>query len=85
MQQVMEQEILMRRCVPRRCYGPVHPPRPIMYAHYPSPRGYFVVPVAPRLSRNAQHLLSTFHVAEASTKLNGSVRVPLPLSLGRLR
>ncbi|KAH0926395.1 hypothetical protein HID58_018651 [Brassica napus] len=54
MQQVMEQEILMRRCVPRRCYGPVHPPRPIMYAHYPSPRGYFVVPVAPRLSRNAQ-------------------------------
>lgn len=53
MQQVMEQEILMRRCVPRRCYGPVHPPRPIIYAHYPSPRGYFVVPVAPRLSRNA--------------------------------
>ncbi|KAG2320491.1 hypothetical protein Bca4012_056465 [Brassica carinata] len=50
-QEVMEQEILMRRCMPRRCYGPVHPPpRPIMYAHYPPPCGYFVVPVVPRLS-----------------------------------
>ncbi|KAL0700342.1 hypothetical protein Bca4012_056464 [Brassica carinata] len=49
-QEVMEQEILMR-CMPRRCYGPVHPPpRPIMYAHYPPPCGYFVVLVVPRLS-----------------------------------
>ncbi|CAH8354066.1 unnamed protein product [Eruca vesicaria subsp. sativa] len=49
MQQVMDHEILMRRCMPRRCYGPVHPPTPFMFAHYPSPPGYFVVPVvAPR-------------------------------------
>ncbi|KAJ0235550.1 hypothetical protein HA466_0263670 [Hirschfeldia incana] len=51
-QQEMEQEmILMRRCMPRRCYAPVcPPPRPIMFAHYPSPHGYFVVPVVPRFS-----------------------------------